>query len=634
MNGAPYIPAKTAERMASSYPPGTRHAAMFQIAIPLIGNGMAREAVFAQLRGMFDAEKSDKEIWDVIDWSRDKNPQPSGNGNGHTRFEMPQRPMNGHATNAPAAPVPVPTPEKVLGGEITGEADWFERSPIAPPEKLADHASAMFSELYAPLERVNLVRQHFIAQDGKPKPHGPGKTLTQAQWLEWFQKEGPPFSEIGCWLRPNPCKETGTGKKGAVTDADIVSFRFVFIESDSLPLETQLSLYAKLPLPIAAIVSSGNASAHAWLKIDAKTSEEYETSVKRIYGMIEKLGFDPANKNPSRLSRLPGVRRELGGTGTKEQRLMYLNPNPKPLDWDALEHALHPPEGLIMGNELNDRITEYFRPKPEAFTLNFLRGNGHDGFFFRDGEVTLWSGLTGDGKSSMLATVMVQLAADKIPFFICSMESLPEALCATLSHIAYGQNPTESEVKKFLKYFGGQFCFADFTNVAPDQLMKLMAAAQKKFGARHFIIDPFMRITGLEGEYPAQNAFVTRLQVFAKANQSHIHLVAHPKKHDAELRTRLQDVKGSNDLTNNVDNVVIVRRNVKKKRAQQEGSLSQEEIAGMHDVEFYVEKQRATGELPMINLRYDKHTKLYELFVPPKKEPKANQHTKYYKQNE
>lgn len=631
MNGAPYIPPKTADEMAAAHPAGTRHAALFRIAIPLLGNGMTKGAVFEQLRSTFDAEKTDKEIWDVIEWSAEKNPQPSGNGtNGHAPRPMPTRPAARAPLNGHAAPHVPPTPEKVLGGEIIGEADWFERSAVEIPEKLVDHATALFKALYAPLERVNLLRTFKVGADGKAKPFGPGKSLTRSQWVEWFAKDGPPFSEMGCWIRPNPCKEIGEGTGGAVTDADITAFRFVMIESDTLPLEMQLSLYAKLPLPIAAIVSSGNASAHAWLKIDAKDSDEYRATVARIYGLLEKLGFDPANKNPSRLSRLPGVQREIGGTGQKQQRLLYLNPSPPPLDIDALEHALYPPPGLVMGNELIPRISEYFRQKPEPFTLDFMKGT-EGSFHFRESEVTLWSGLTGDGKSAMLATTMVGLCAAKTPFFICSMEELPEKLCLTLAHITYQKIPTEYEVKKFLNYFGHLFIFADFTNVTAEQLFKLMTAAHKKIGARHFVIDPFMRITGLEGEYPAQNAFVTQLQTFAKATGSHIHLVAHPKKHDAELRTRLQDVKGSNDLTNNVDNVVIVRRNVKKKRAAEEGTLTLEESRGMHDVEFYVEKQRATGDLPMIKLRYDKHTKTYESFTPPQKVLRENPHKKYYK---
>jgi hypothetical protein len=38
------------------------------------------------------------------------------------------------------------------------------------------------------------------------------------------------------------------------------------------------------------------------------------------------IGIDPRNKNPSRLSRLPGARREIGAVDCGKQRVLYLNP--------------------------------------------------------------------------------------------------------------------------------------------------------------------------------------------------------------------------------------------------------------------------------------------------------------------
>jgi hypothetical protein len=38
---------------------------------------------------------------------------------------------------------------------------------------------------------------------------------------------------------------------------------------------------------------------------------------------------DTKNKNPARLSRLPGVVRQIGANGDGRQRLFYLNPQPE-----------------------------------------------------------------------------------------------------------------------------------------------------------------------------------------------------------------------------------------------------------------------------------------------------------------
>lgn len=63
-------------------------------------------------------------------------------------------------------------------------------------------------------------------------------------------------------------------------------------------------------MPCAAIVDSGGKSIHAVVKIDAGNDEQlYRERVAELHEYLEKQGFpvDKACKNPSRLSRMPGV---------------------------------------------------------------------------------------------------------------------------------------------------------------------------------------------------------------------------------------------------------------------------------------------------------------------------------------
>lgn len=631
MNGHPYIPPKTAEEMAAAHPPGTRHAAMFKVAIPLLGNGMSKDAVFAQLRVMFDEEKSDKEIRDVVEWSADRNPQPSGNGNGSNgaRFQMPTRPV----TRVPVAPPEPPKPEQITSGEVVNESDWRERSAVGLPDDFKNDAKTLFLALYQSEDRINLVRTHFVGPDKKAKPQGPGKILTRDEWVAWFDREGPPYTDAGCWIRPNPCAEKGSGSGGAVQDADIVSHRFLMIESDSLPIDMQLSLYAKMALPIAAIISSGGDSAHAWLKLDCKDVDEYRATVKTIYGKLEPLGFDPANKNPSRLSRLPGVYRKIGATGDGSQRLIFVNPTPATFVFSTFEDSITPVLGLVRGKDLVERMREFFKPKPMPFSMDFMKGETvNDGFYFRDSELTIWSGISGHGKSTMIASVMVTLIVESIPFFAASLEIKAEKLCELMTMLCNCQTATEEQAIEFLDRFGHLFTFADTVGgIEPDDLFKRMRECHRRYGAKHFFIDSLMRINGLEGEYAAQGVFAMNLQTFAKETGGHVHLVAHPKKIDEDFRAKKMDVKGSSMLVNNADNVITVRRNTEKKRLLEEDPDSPKAKA-LHDAEFAVEKQRESGWEGVIKLKYDRLTKTYEPFTPPVKVYRENPHSKHYNQ--
>ena len=59
------------------------------------------------------------------------------------------------------------------------------------------------------------------------------------------------------------------------------------------------------------LVYSGKKSLHAIVKVDAANYDEYRKRVDFLYQICQKNGLSPdtQNRNPSRLSRLPGVQR-------------------------------------------------------------------------------------------------------------------------------------------------------------------------------------------------------------------------------------------------------------------------------------------------------------------------------------
>lgn len=106
----------------------------------------------------------------------------------------------------------------------------------------------------------------------------------------------------GAWIRFNPLNGEG------VRNTDIASFKYALVESDSLDIGKQLSIIHQLELPVAAVVYSGAKSIHAIVKVDASDNKEYRERVSYLYKICDKNGLevDGQNKNPSRLSRMPG----------------------------------------------------------------------------------------------------------------------------------------------------------------------------------------------------------------------------------------------------------------------------------------------------------------------------------------
>lgn len=224
-----------------------------------------------------------------------------------------------------ATPVPIIDPattaDNYLGGFRCDEADLWEASPVRLESDWLADAALLAQHLYHPGERINFVTT-YVGKDGKARPSGVGETVERDAFIALCSK-GAPSSKAGGWLRMNPVDGQG------VTDANVTAYRFALLESDCVPIELQLSLWTRLPLPVACIMSSGGKSFHCWVRVDATSADEYRASVSRMLALLHRFGADGKNKNPSRLSRLPGAQRIIGAKGDGRQRLLYLNPNPK-----------------------------------------------------------------------------------------------------------------------------------------------------------------------------------------------------------------------------------------------------------------------------------------------------------------
>lgn len=193
---------------------------------------------------------------------------------------------------------------------------------------------------------------------------------------------------VGAWIRFNPLNGSGA------SDRNVTAFRYALVESDVLPIQEQLAAYQKLELPIACLVHSAGKSVHAIVHIDAPDESEYRKRVLFLYSFLSAHGLvvDQANKNPSRLSRLPGADRN-----GKRQTLLAVNTGRKSWqDWMAFvedaEDNLPPLESLA--DFADDR------PKlPEELIKGILR-NGHK---------MLISGPSKAGKSFLLMELAIAI---------------------------------------------------------------------------------------------------------------------------------------------------------------------------------------------------------------------------------
>ncbi|MBO4579263.1 MAG: AAA family ATPase [Clostridiales bacterium] len=169
--------------------------------------------------------------------------------------------------------------------------------------------------------------------------------------------------EAGAWIRINPTL--------GPSDKDVTRYDYALAESDSLPIEEQKKLLIAMNLPIVALVESGGKSVHAIIKVDAKDKHEYSQRVSFLFEKLANNNFivDKNNKNPSRLSRLPGAERK-----GNIQRLLATNIGSKSwLDWiDYLEGIDDDLPPLI---SFADQLESPPVPAPELIASILREGN-------------------------------------------------------------------------------------------------------------------------------------------------------------------------------------------------------------------------------------------------------------------
>lgn len=161
-------------------------------------------------------------------------------------------------------------------------------------------------------------------ETGKLSPTRGNYDRTAGQIIDLLEKCGGDIGSVlgdadpraGAWIRVNPLDGKG------IKDENVTAYRYVLVESDSLPIEQQNALMHDLELPIVTLTYTGGKSLHAIVRVDASSREEYRQRVAYLFDVCEKNGLriDRNCKNPSRLTRLPGFQR-----GDKWQYLIETN---------------------------------------------------------------------------------------------------------------------------------------------------------------------------------------------------------------------------------------------------------------------------------------------------------------------
>ena len=270
-------------------------------------------------------------------------------------------------------------------------------------------------------------------------------------------------------------------------------------------------------------------------------------------------------------------------------------------------------------NELIEDVRNPVRPRRQVLPWRKTHGLVQ----FRPGEVTVWGGANGAGKSLVTGMVALGLLSQEQRVCMASFEMKPKKTLERMARQFAGSNPhdpayvgSEEAKRELLTLYAD---FSDWTRrlwlydqqgtVTAARVLSVVRYAAVELGVRHFFIDSLMKCVAGEDDYNGQKAFVDAATAIARDHDMHIHLVHHIRKpSDESHKPSKYDYKGSGSITDQVDNVISVWRNKPKEKKLAAGN--QVDLSDP-DVLLICDKQRNGEWEGSIGLWFDRDSQQY-----------------------
>ena len=238
-----------------------------------------------------------------------------------------------------------------------------------------------------------------------------------------------------------------------------------------------------------------------------------------------------------------------------------------------LKNEIDPQKYFYKFNEFEYKDTSKERVLSGIRDLDYLTKG------FELGCITIWTGLTNAGKTTVLTMLAKQTIAQNEKVFFFNGEQTKDDFKNNLyKQTVENKDIVEKQYKDscvfdtFVKtekipelnrLYGENLIV--FNNEMPrkiENLLKAMEECRKTYGVRVFILDNFMQIELASSDvFQEQTNIMEKLRTFAVNKNVHIHLVAHPRKIERfQVRLTLYDIAGSMNLANKAYNIISIMR--------------------------------------------------------------------------
>lgn len=397
----------------------------------------------------------------------------------------------------------------------------------------------------------------------------------------------------------NPDDKKGMGQEA---DAEPCLFGWHLVqpkERSIIICEGEIDCMTVWQSGLAALSVNAGAGNHQWIENDWEKLDRFsdivlcfdhdEAGDKGATEVMKRLGIDRCRR--MKMPAKDANQWLMDGATNDDFKTAYTNA--KAIDPDEMKSAL----------EFMDSIMNLMHPVEGADVHPFLTLDQQFPWFqFRPGQLTVWTGYNGHGKSLLLSQVQLGLMAQGERFIVFSGEMQPEYLLERTIKQATGLGrPSKAYIRAALEWLNERFwIFNQAGSATIARLLEVFAYASKRYGIKHMVIDSLMMTDVPEdgpGAFTAQKEAIQKLCNFAKKNGCHVHLVAHPRKgKDESSGPGKMDIAGSSKITDGADNVFTVWRAQKDQAepnpADEDAHAKWVDLQSMPDAKLVLKKQR------------------------------------------
>ena len=323
-----------------------------------------------------------------------------------------------------------------------------------------------------------------------------------------------------------------------------------------------LAIYEQTKIPALSVPNGANSCPDEVVEILKQFSKIY------LWFDNDAAGYQGVERYAAKIGRerclvIPNIdAKDANDALLKGQNLLDNIAKAKPL----------PHENILHLSDLRDALYSEFA-NPE--TAKGVRATSLPQFSdalggLRMGEVTLLSGVTGGGKTTVLSQLSMDYAKQGVPTLWGSFEIKNVKLAKTMIR-QFSKRNFESNLHDFDAHADAfmqlPIYFTSFFGFTPlDELLNVIRYAVKAIGVTHVCLDnlQFMCNGGTtsnwQDEFQVQGKVLTALRALATQQNIHITLVIHPRKQDADGKEiGVNDIFGRGQATQEADNIVILQ---------------------------------------------------------------------------